>query len=243
MPRVTMTVWWWIIILCFSSTAQENTIITLSPEEARVPYFTFGGTSIHVDEINNRICAQGYKKFERYSIIIGGGIHKIKGRSIFDFELRGIRWKKNQYNSNQSSLSSVTGLISYCIMCRPPIKRFNFFPFIGSGFGRIKLELNKTGAPFDTLLQKSVINLSMTQKVFVIQGGIGSTITFIRSSSHKSPFVIGLHAGYAFDLSNKNDWYEKNMEIYQGPSLSLTGPFLKASIGLSIRKNGKHIDS
>lgn len=205
-------------------------------ESVVIPFFSFGGAGISVDDINDLIIPKGYRRFKDYSFLIGGGFYKKFGRNILEIEMRGIRWKTRKRGTNQSSLKGIHGLIHYGFNVLPS-QRIALFPYVGGGIGKVWLGLTRTSTPFDTLLVEPVTDISLDQRAFILDAGIGFDITIQRKRcSSGNPLILGLRAGYTFDPTDKNDWYDDNTMITGGPKLALSGPYARISIGKAIQK-------
>ena len=205
-------------------------------ENVVIPFFSFGGAGISVDDMNDLIIPKGYRRFKDYSFLIGGGFYKKFGRNILEFEMRGIRWKTRKRGTNQSSLKGIHGLIHYGFNVLPS-ERIALFPYIGGGIGKVWLGLTRTSTAFDTLLVEPVTDISLDQRIYILEAGVGFDVTIQRQQcSSGNPLILGLRAGYTFDPTDKNDWYDDNTAITGGPKLAASGPYARISIGKAIQK-------
>jgi len=205
-------------------------------EKVTVPFLTFGGTDIDVDAMNKLMTPKGYRRFKDYSFIMGGGFYKKVGRSILEFEIRGIRWNTRKRGNKQSSLGGINGLIHYGFNVLPqgPI---TLFPYVGGGFGKLWLGLTKTSTPLDSLLAQPVTDIKLEQKTFILDAGIGFDVTITRKRTpDKNPITIGIRTGYSYDPTDNRDWYENDTAIKGGPKLSLSGPYARLILGKSIKR-------
>ncbi len=238
--RKNHTLLMWLVLLAFlfplsNASAESDTPPRCDKEKTTVPFFTFGGSGIDVDAMNSLMTPKGYRRFKDYSYIIGGGFYKKIGRSILEFEIRGIRWNTRNRENKQSSMGGVNGLINYGFNVLPK-GSVVLFPYVGGGFGKVWLDLTKTSTPLDSLLAQPVNDIRLKQKNFILNAGIGFDVTFTRKRKpDKNPLTIGLRTGYTFDPTDKRDWYENDTEIKNGPKLSLSGPYARLILGKSIR--------
>ncbi len=210
------------------SQSQRNKIV--------VPFISFGGAGIDVDAMNSRLTQNGFRRFKDYSFLLGGGFYKKFGRSILEFEIRGIRWNTRNRGNNQSSLKGVNGLVNYGFNVLPK-GNIALFPYIGSGLGKVWLGLTPASTPFDSILVKPVTDTKLDQKTFILNAGIGFDVTIARKGNpDKNPLTIGIRAGYTFDPTDNNDWYGNDTVIKGGPKLSLNGPYARVILGKTIQK-------
>lgn len=226
-----------IIVLPFThAVANSDTPSESQKNKIVVPFISFGGAGIEVDAMNNQLTQNGYRRFKDYSFLLGGGFYKKFGRSILEFEIRGIRWNTRERGSNQSSLKGVNGLVNYGFNVLPK-GTIALFPYVGGGFGKVWLDLTTSSTPFDSLLTKPVTDVTLDQKTFLLNAGIGFDITIARKkNAAKDPLTIGIRGGYMFDPTDNNDWYENDTAVKGGPKLSLNGLYARIILGKSIQK-------
>lgn len=222
-----------IFVSVFESFAKgNNRPAVCNKEETAAPFVTIGGAGINVDDMNDLLTHKGYKRFKDYSYILGGGVYKKIGRSILEIELSSILWNSCKSSSNKSSMKSLYGVLNYGINVLPGCS-FTLFPYVGCGFGKIWLDLTASSIPFDTLLDHKPNTLRLDQKTFFVNAGLGFDVTF---KKFEYPLKIGLRAGYAFDPTDANDWFEDNVKVKGGPKINISCPFARIVIVKSIRE-------
>lgn len=202
-----------------------------------VPHFTIGGFGADVNDFNSVMTANGYKRLKDYSYQFGGGFYSKFKRLLFNWELTGTRWPEGENRTDKAL--SVYGLNGSFTMGVDLLKsqKFAFFPFLGAGMGRLHMELANKKASMNDVLTSPVYQNELSQKTVILEGGLGFDYTFAHKFRPERKHVLGIRAGYAYDPSKSRDWKIDRTEIENGPSLNMSGPYVKVVFGRSFTKH------
>jgi len=201
-------------------------------------YFTGGGSLYNTDAINSMISANGYHGLRKYAYTIGGGFGWQAGRIINSLELQGVAWREQKLNTLLSNMYGVSGRIHTGVNVLPqgPLM---LYPAIGFGTGRVRLGLSADEADFGQLLAGEVQKVDIKQRIVVVAAGLGFDYVAPASAGRLRAVLLGLRAGYEWDVSRKADWWSDDVTITAGPKFRASGPYVRLTIGRVWKARGQ----
>jgi hypothetical protein len=210
----------------------------LLPEVHKRSYFTAGGTRLDMNETNRSLAAAGYHRIRDYAVQLGGGINWRVRRIMSGLELFGYIWQKEELATTYTNLGGIGSRLNIGVNVLPE-GAFLLYPQFSFGLGGLRLKLGNHEAAFSDAVAAPMNNVSLWQRSFVLAPGIGFDYR-LKKRSHGNKFMVaGIRAGYAFDVSDRDDWRSDWVDITDGPRLRASGPFLRIVIGTSHVRKGK----
>ncbi|MBD3391067.1 MAG: hypothetical protein GF418_03340 [Chitinivibrionales bacterium] len=202
-------------------------------------YFTVGGTMLDLENVNDAITPDGFHSISDYAVQIGGGLNWRARRLLGGAELFGYVSQKEERGTTYTKLYGIGSRmnIGFNVLPESP---FLLYPQFGLGLGGLGVRLGNDEVDFDQAVAAPINNISLWQRTFVLEPGMGFEYRIPKKRPGKF-LALGLRAGYAFDVSDRDDWRSDWVDITSGPDLRASGPFLRITIGKSYtRKWGKH---
>jgi hypothetical protein len=197
-------------------------------------YFSIGGTTIDLDDLNTRLNNKGYSEPSDGLFSIGGGIfQKVSPNVLFGVE--GGFLIGDQADSDiggkkySSSILGGYGLLNTAILAYES-DNFEVYPVFGMGLGGINVKVGQSS--FDAILDNPQRAASMGTMSFLLNVGLETDwkIALSGDNSNDDFFYIGLRGGYLF-APFSSGWYMDEMSLTGDPDGGMTGPYLRLTIG------------
>jgi len=227
------------MVLCILSTAMFLSVNAQARERVAGYYFGTGGVLIDASSMENELAAAGFNKPRDWAYTMGAGFYS-RRRLVLEAELNGIMWKPTELGVNETKLRAVTSSINLGINLLPYRMPVALYPYIGSGFGKTRLLLNQTEAQFPDAAAKPLTELDLVQNNYTLRAGIGFDADIKTCRAGKKNLMLGIRAGYMYDFTDNDDWESDDVDIKNGPEISMSGPYLKLVIGKSFIKPWQH---
>jgi len=201
-------------------------------------YLTVGGTRLSTDDANTALTNAGFHTVSDYAVQLGGGFGWHARRLLGGAELFGYIWQKKELATTYTRLYGLGSRLTIGVNVLPE-GPFLLYPQFSFGLGGLGLKLGKDEVAFDTALAAPINNVDLWQRTFVLAPGIGFDYR-MKKRAHPGKFrVVGIRAGYAFDVSDNDDWRSDWVHITGGPKLRASGPFLRLVVGKSYTKSAR----
>lgn len=199
-------------------------------------YMSFGGFWGDLDAMNDALESRGYTGFKDYAYHLGAGMFKVRrGRLVTGLELKGLMWRPTSDDNSVSELYGASGLVNVGFNVLPE-GRFLLYPYVGAGMGRYALHLREKNLDFDSALARPTSDVFMWQRSTSLQAGIGFDFLLPSRRYPARARVIGVRAGYLFDVSAGRDWQAADIDVKHGPSFSASGVYGQLVIGKSAKR-------
>lgn len=234
--------------------APEARAFQAPPEFDASGFMFLGGQQTQFTNLNSSLSGAGYSQLSPWNMSFGGGAHIVFHGFLFEFTGEGFL-STNIFNINPTSAKQVwvdagTFLfnIGYAVY---PVKNLKIYPIIGLGAGDLTLRFfeNKTNLPptFKQILDSPGRFSSISNTIFLLNAGLGIDYRIPIFDEEDFGFIIGLRGGYLFSPIPSNFWLLNNafgatansssstnngqFPIAGGPGTSITGPYLKLTLG------------
>jgi hypothetical protein len=199
-------------------------------------YMSFGGLLGDLDVMNGALESRGYTGFKNYAYHLGAGMFRVRrNRLVTGLELKGLFWRPTSDDNSVSELYGASGLVNVGFNVLPE-GRFLLYPYVGAGARRYALRLREKDVEFDTALARPTSDVFMWQRAGSLQAGLGFDFLLPSRRNPARARVIGLRAGYLFDVSRTRDWESADVDVRHGPGLSASGVYGQLVLGKSAKR-------
>jgi hypothetical protein len=193
--------------------------------------FLGGGISWFDDsKLNDRLALSNLPKFKEYAMTISIGGRKDMKRMTMESVITGHFWRDKVSSNQRISLWSGDIFWNGGYNILPSEQSLTLFPYVGLGVGLNTMRLRSDTKTFSGLLTSTDHALFLTQGSVIFNVGLGSDLFLVKPDKTRS-MVIGIRAGYSYDLYNAKNWYSDGTTISDLPVLRHNGGFIRLVIG------------
>ncbi|MCX7880372.1 MAG: hypothetical protein N2517_06900 [Ignavibacteria bacterium] len=198
-------------------------------------FFAIGANFINLDNLNNRLSAEGFSKFSSRFISLGGGGQAYIGNLIIGGEGHGLL-QENTENPNYSTNVSIGyGFfnLGYTLVSTNSVK---LYPLLGIGGGGMSLEIQDMNpkSNFEELIKNPRTGTELSMGAFMLNFALGfDYLLKLDKANEKSgvgSFIIGIRLGYTLSAI-KSNWVVYEKKISNFPKTSLDGFSIRLHIG------------
>jgi hypothetical protein len=215
----------------YGAPVRQGEIDTIGTEAIRNYVFAGGGaTWFDISKLNNKLGLLNVPAFSDHALSLSLGGRMDQGNSIFESVVTGNFWKGQVRSNVLTTMWSGDVFINSGINLFRAEEPISFFPYIGAGLGFTTMSMGSD--------QKKVSELATNpqQPVFLWQGsvlanaGLGADLFFI-DPDKKGSLVLGIRAGYCYDIYTMERWYSRNTKVFDLPSLRHSGAYVRIVLG------------
>jgi hypothetical protein len=197
--------------------------------------FLGGGFSWFDDsKLNEMLTSSNLPKFKEYAMTVSLGGRKDMGKLIMESVITGYFWK-NMVSSTNQRVSLMSGDIMWnhgynFLTSGMPL---TLFPYVGLGVGINTMQLRSDRKTFSELVATAGDPdhaLFLSQGAVLFNVGLGSDLFLVKPDKTKT-MVIGIRAGYSYDLYTGKKWYSNGTTVSDLPSLHHNGGYVRLVIG------------
>jgi hypothetical protein len=210
-----------------------------APATRGMGYFSLG---LHVNDMKDfqaRLdhSGVGYPAEAKDYLVIGAGGMFCGRRLVVGAEGFGLISPQRAGGGYRTSLTGGYGIVQvgYALVNS---ERFTLYPLIGFGGGAFTWKVQRDVVPssFEETIERPEMGVSMLNASFVLQAALGADywLPLGRGERGTSCLVLGVRVGYAYSPFGDNweiQMYDRASELGGGPTLGITGPFLRLVMG------------
>lgn len=187
-----------------------------------------------IENLNDRLEAQGYPAFETAYGTMGGFLRLRLDRLMIGIEGHGFSSKPETSGTYDLTLSGGYGLVEvgYDVF---RAGGFRIFPIIGIGAGSTRLHIiNNQDVAFDALLADPGRESSVNYGGLIVNASIA--LEYYARITEKSGLVVGFQAGYNQTVYSEDAWYfdgerRNSVEATGGPAVEFNGGAMNINVG------------
>lgn len=195
-----------------------------SAQDGRL-FFTAGVQTTEIDELNDRLSAEGLPTLDDRHVTLGVGLDRRSGNWMLGAEAALLQAEEESADGFERSLSGRFALLEAGYVV-PLAAGFRIYPLAGVGLSDLDFTTSQEGSvPFDDLLEGPGPGSQVTTGGFVLQPGLGVDLV-------GAGFTVGLRGGWMF-APGEAEWEAADVDVEGGPDVGMEGMFLRASIGFS----------
>lgn len=190
-------------------------------------YFSAGLQTLEIDELNDRLEADGLPTFDDRPVTLGVGLDRQSGSWLLGAEVAMLLAEEETGGGFERSLDGRLALLEAGYVV-PLAGGLRVYPLAGVGLSDLSLTTSQEGSvPFDDLLEGPGPGSEVTTGGFVLQPGLGLDLV-------AGGLTVGLRGGWTFS-PGEAEWEAADVTVDGGPDVGMEGPFLRASVGFSDR--------
>lgn len=192
-------------------------------------YFLYGDKTVDIKSLNSTLESKGYPTFSNNFIFSGLGGYGITGKLVIGGEVKSYKLRSSQNGNRITSVYGHSGSfdLGYILYSRDRLK---IFPLFGLGIEDMVLMIDEQSkVTFNEVLENPKWRATLSNSGFLLNLAIGTEYLF------KNGVLLGLRAGYSFS-SLKNSWYMNGLEVLDGPSVGVSGPYVQLMLGFGWNK-------
>ncbi|PKL76864.1 MAG: hypothetical protein CVV27_08100 [Candidatus Melainabacteria bacterium HGW-Melainabacteria-1] len=197
--------------------------------------FSLGYSRTDLTALNSSMQAKGYLPFSQDALSLGGSLQVVIHRVITEFEGNVALIAPSLNDNFTASLTTGSFLLNFGYQFRP-VRNLSIYPLVGIGMGLMDLSFTRRNLQpsFDEFLDNPGRQGRIDNLTLALNAALGLDW---RSDWG---FQIGLRGGYLWSLPSNwwslTDVYSdedsnRSIPIAGGPSVSLSGPYLKVMMG------------
>jgi hypothetical protein len=164
------------------------------------------------------------------TLSIGG--HMEQGNSVFESVISGSVWKSRLRSNIRTTLMSGDVFINSGVNVMGDGEPMAYFPFVGLGFGFNAMQRGIDKMTISDLATNPQQSVFLWQGALLVNGGVGTDLFFI-DPNKKGNLVLGIRAGYCYDVYTMERWYTRGTKISDLPSPRHCGAYIRLVIGAS----------
>ncbi|OHD55615.1 MAG: hypothetical protein A2Y33_13345 [Spirochaetes bacterium GWF1_51_8] len=195
---------------------------------------TPGIAQLDTADLNSRLAAYGYPGIPQWYFTLGAIYQLSDGAFVSDIEY--IRYINNSLTGG-GNVTTAGGWnswlnLGYAIVNLP---YFQFYPMVGLGGGTLTVKVGEdfTGQGFDSILSATNTAVDLEKGVYSVFLGGGIDFSIDLGESNPVDLLIGLRAGYIFDLSATTGWTSHGVALASGPNSGFSGFSARLYVGVS----------
>ncbi len=205
----------------------------LADKDFRV-YLNLGGSTIDIDPLNTRLASKGYSEFSDGFGTAGIGAYiKGTGRFLIGLEAAGLAGERTSFTLGSDHYSSRLyggyGFLNagYIVFSS---KRFEVFPLVGVGFGKVNMKFGKTS--FDEILDNPQNETYITTYGMLLNASLQTDfkIWASKGDSGMKSITLGIRGGY-IGTPFEAGWYQNEFELSGAPDGGITGSYFAIVLG------------
>jgi hypothetical protein len=214
-------------------------IVTAQQERTRKLHggfggFMFGGQLTDISKLNDRLVSTNYTKFQDKFYTLGGGGYGIINNFIIGGEGHGLMARNgdNTTRTHRTTLQGGGGAfnLGYIIFSR---NNYWLYPYFGIGGETMTLSIrSRENPPFDDVLTDPNRSSTLKTSGLALTAGLGWDYLFNIGGNERNfgGLGVGFRIGYTYTPFNEG-WQLNCSDIGSGPDISITGPFVRMTIG------------
>jgi opacity protein-like surface antigen len=210
-----------------------------APATRAMGYFSLGLHVNDMKEFQSRLdrSGVGYPAEAKNYLVIGGGGLFCGRRLVVGGEGFGLISPQRAGGGYRTSLSGGYGIVQvgYAVI---NAERFTLYPLLGFGGGAFTWRVQRDVVPssFEETIERPEMGVSLLNASFILQAALGADywLRLGQGDRGTSCLVIGLRLGYTYSPFGDNwelQMYDQASELAGGPTLGITGPFLRLVVG------------
>ncbi len=196
--------------------------------------FHTGYSRYDLSSLNQVMQAKGYTPFSEHMFALGGSLQFVTWNFITEFEGNVAIGAPTLNDTYFSNLFAGNVLLNFGYQFKP-LKALRIYPIVGVGLGFAQLDFTRRNflPSFDEFLSNPGRQGQINNLLFTLNAGLG--IDWVWDWGGQ----IGLRGGYLWtppsnwwDIQDvRGDDSSRNLPVAGGPSMSLSGPYLRLMIG------------
>jgi len=195
---------------------------------------TAGSGALDLSDLNMRLSSYGYPTLPQWYFTLGGIYQLSDGRVIGEVEY--IRYINNSVTYN-NYIATAGGWcswvnIGYALINLPFLQ---IYPIAGIGGGTLSVKVTEdfSSSGFNNILSQTnkIVELEKATYTAFVGGGVDFVIDM--GSDSPVDLLLGVRAGYVFDLSGSSGWASQGVALPGGPSSGFSGALIRVFIGIS----------
>jgi len=196
-------------------------------------YFTLGLQQVGLKALNGPMVSQGFTRFGETFFLMGGGGMTFIDRLILGGEGYALFDRTAFRGPVKARVGAGCGFfdVGYVFWSRDDVR---IYGLLGLGGGGWTLRMtDSAAASFEAVLGDPQRSSILTTGAFLVSLSAGGDWVFRLGTGQdgEGGISFGLRAGWTF-VPFKSDWKMEDFEITSGPTMGLTGPYLRLVIGL-----------
>jgi hypothetical protein len=186
-------------------------------------------------KLNGMLVSSNLPKLKEYAMTASIGGFKEMRRMTMENVITGNFWKDKVLSNQRVSLWSGDLFCNCGFNTVNPETPFTLFPYVGFGLALNTMQVKNDTKSFSEFLTSTATGTENTSS-FLSQGtvlfnaGLGSDLFLVKPDSSKS-MVIGIRAGYSYDLYTAKKWYSHGTAVSDLPSLNRNGGYIRLVVG------------
>lgn len=198
-----------------------------------------GGSQLDIGELNDRLAAFGYPRFDEQFLQLGFNGAVVRDRLLLGFELAG-QLRPASTTADNRFRTRVTGGYAMLNLGYDALRQggFSLQPKVGVGGGGINLQITDRDAPpFDELLAQPGRGVHMTSGSLLVDGSLGIVYRLQPRATARGlrGIMIGARGGYTQSVL-RGEWMRQAADAPGGPRAGWGGPHFEFLIGRSLRR-------
>ena len=197
-------------------------------------YLIGGIRYIDLNDLNNTLTEHNYPQFSNIFLTAGIG-HRLIYKSWFvDTEGRSVISKNTTHGNYETYLYANWIYLNFDIgRIIYHNEKINLYPMFGMGGAEVNFSIvERNPVIFDSVLTNPSRGINLKRRSLMIYAAFGADyfISLFKEQEHQTGLVVGLRTGYSYS-PYQFSWKTENIEIKDGPSLGITGPFIELTLG------------
>lgn len=234
--------------LCLSGAAQAQLSRAWAEKESGKWYFQFGAGQMDTGDLNNVLEKAGYSVVTRSPlndmsnsyVSFGLGTHGVVNGVLIGWELNGLtsRETTNAASTYRVTLGGGYGFVNVGYLAYS-MEGLDIYPMIGIGGGGVHLKMvSRRTLSFPQVVASPDQGVDLDTGGFLLNPSLGLDYMLSLSGDEKreSGVVFGLRLGYVLSPLT-GAWKMDQTEVAGGPQASVTGPYVRLTVGLGSRKS------
>ena len=225
-----------VIVLTIALLVIAGPAVLFADGEKSIQVGIAGGVLSHrnIENLNDRLEAQGYPAFETGYGTMGGLVRLRLDRLMIGAEAHGFQSKPETSGIYELTLSGGYGLVEvgYDLFRSGG---FRIFPIIGIGAGGTRLHIiNTQDVAFDAMLANPGRESSVAYGGLIVNASVA--MEYYARITEKSGLVVGFQAGYNQTVYSDGSWRfvgerRNAVEATGGPDVDFNGVAMNLNIG------------
>jgi hypothetical protein len=190
-----------------------------------------GAQYMELEDLNEALTLNGYPEFDEVFLTLGGGGFAVRNRLVIGGEGHALI-QSEETTTNGQFRTGVFGAFGMFNLGYQVVQSggLSIYPLVGMGGGGVTLRIRQREVvSFDEVLEEPGRESQMSNGGLLVGGALGMD-WFFGSGAGRGGFVVGVRAGYNYSPL-QSDWHIGGNDVSGGPDTSLTGAFLRVSLG------------